>query len=103
MLSLLLFTVLVPSLVQAESTPVFATLSGPGLVAINEKHQYQVAAIGGPGDLHPYHWQIAGVERIGQAHPLHHDPIGRDDGRKRQDAFLQVDEDECGAFVDGGS
>ena len=51
MLSLLLFTVVAPAMmVQAASTPVFATLSGPTLVAINEKHQYQVVAIGGPGE-----------------------------------------------------
>jgi hypothetical protein len=50
MLSLLLFTIVAPAMVQAASTPVFASLSGPTLVATNEKHQYQVVAIGGPGD-----------------------------------------------------
>jgi hypothetical protein len=51
MLSLLLFTVVAPAMmVQAATTPVFATLSGPTLVATNEVHQYQIVAIGGPGE-----------------------------------------------------
>lgn len=34
----------------ATVTPMHASLSGPTLVAINEKHQYQVIAVGGPGE-----------------------------------------------------
>jgi hypothetical protein len=33
----------------ATTTPLFASLTGPTQVAINEKHQYQVIAVGGPG------------------------------------------------------
>ena len=34
----------------ATTAPMYASISGPTLVAINEKHQYQVIAIGGPGE-----------------------------------------------------
>jgi hypothetical protein len=34
----------------AATTPLFASLTGPTQVAINEKHQYQVIAVGGPGE-----------------------------------------------------
>ena len=38
-------------MVQAATpAPMFATLSGPTLIATNEKPQYQVVAIGGPGE-----------------------------------------------------
>ena len=51
MLSLLLLTVIAPVMAQAATpTPIFASLSGPTLVATNENHQYQVIAIGGPGE-----------------------------------------------------
>jgi hypothetical protein len=43
--------VIAPATVQAATTnPLYANLSGQTLVAINEKHQYQVVAIGGPGE-----------------------------------------------------
>jgi len=34
----------------ATTTPLFASLTGSTQVAINEKHQYQVVAVGGPGE-----------------------------------------------------
>ncbi len=34
----------------ATTTPIYAILTGPTLVAINEGHQYKVVAIGGPGE-----------------------------------------------------
>jgi hypothetical protein len=50
MLSLLLFTIIAPATVQAAANPLFASLSGQTLVATDEKHPYQVIAIGGPGE-----------------------------------------------------
>jgi hypothetical protein len=50
MLSLLLFTILAPATVQAEASPLYASLSGQTLVATSEKHPYQIVAIGGPGE-----------------------------------------------------
>jgi hypothetical protein len=51
MLSLALLTVIVPVMVEGATTgPIYASLSGPTLIAINEKHQYQVIAVGGPGE-----------------------------------------------------
>lgn len=47
----MLLTVILPTAAQgATPAPLFASLTGQTLVAINEKHQYQVVAIGGPGE-----------------------------------------------------
>jgi hypothetical protein len=48
---LALLTVIMPVMVDAATaTPLHASLSGQTLVAINEKHSYQVLAVGGPGE-----------------------------------------------------
>ncbi len=52
MLALTLLSIVAPTIMVQATTPsdIFATLTGPKLIATNEKPQYQVVAIGGPGE-----------------------------------------------------
>jgi len=51
-LALTLISVVAPAMMVQATTPapLYASLSGPTLIATNEIHQYQVVAIGGPGE-----------------------------------------------------